>query len=269
MKYVYDYEKTINRQYWKDFLGRDLTEEEKYLIESIKDEKRINHKIEILNQAASNQGLYIPMLTKMRGNCLFECFQYHNLIDNIMDFRKCLSTLMLLFRDFPNFIPGQSLTLKEIFDCQNEIEFVFCRKTHKLYKYNYDIMCRDIACNYSWTRLPTQLILTIISFIFDLKIRIHYDNGYVTEICTNEDTFDVINIGLLGELHYVPLEIRRGLEREDTIPKYTNALKEFHQWAISMCKSLGRFTIVDDTEEEKKFIEIKTETKSTNFVNFE
>ena len=268
MKYVYHYEKTINRQYWQNFLDRNLTEEEKYLIESINDEKRINHKIEMLNQAASNQGLYIPMLTRMRGNCLFECFQYHNVLDDIMEFRRGLSKLMFSFRDFPNFIPGQSLTLKELFDCQNEIEYVYCKKTHKLYKYNYDIMCRDIACNYSWTRLPTQLLLTVISFVFNLKIRILYDNSYITEICTNDDS-DIINIGLLGELHYVPLEIKRGLQREDILPKYTDALKEFHQWAIIMCKSLGRFSVIDDTEEEKHYAEIQTKAKDGEFVNFE
>lgn len=244
----YDYLSVINSDYWKNYLGRDLSEEEDYILSQTKNEKKFNERIENIFKLGKTKNLYIPVLTKMRGNCIFECLQYFKLCDNITAFRQGIAIMMFIFKKQKNFIPGQELTLEELFGIRigDKIPYVWCSKTQKLYKYNYDAMCIDLGTEYSWTRVDTQMMLTFISVFLNLKILILHDNDmHITEICTKEDKNTMtIHLGLIKEVHYIPLDYIHKNKKIDDYKclKYNEALKYFHNWAKTMAISLNRVT---------------------------
>lgn len=250
----YCYERTSNHEYWRQYLGRQLTDEEVSIIESAKDEKRCNNSVSVIHQCAQSHGWYIPMLTEFDGNCFFESLRYHNICDNIKNFRYGLSVLMMMFSDRPNFIPGQELTLKQMFQNTNEIEYVYCRQHNEVYKYNYDVMCIDLAINCSWSRLNTEMILIVLSHVLNLKFLILHENNHVSEICihNNENTKNVY-LALLSEVHYLPLDLKTGTgdPDEEICPKYRDAHNIFHDWASNMAYSLGRVIFDDDNDDDR------------------
>jgi len=251
----YSYASTTDKSYWTDFLMRSLDDEEKSLFDSVKKERYLNKKIEKLNDAAFTLDLYIPVLTNMDGNCLFECLTYFDLCDSIEEIRMAVATALYIFKDHHNFIPNTDLTLRELFNLRNEFEYVFCYKQKLLYKYTYDIMCIDVANSNSWQRLPTEMILSVLSFIYNLKFNILHDNGHLTviDIISNGDTKNIY-LGLLSEFHYIPLDLRKGKEYENKIQKYMDATIEFHKWARSMCNSIDKS---DNNEKETKNVKIE------------
>lgn len=247
----YNYETTLNLNYWHNFLGRELTQEEFYIIKEVKAEKTFNEEIETIHELAKSYNLCIPMLTNMHGNCVFESLQYHGLCKNIDYFRKGLAYLMILFKDKKNFFPNDELTPNEFFGFRNEIEHVFCRKQRKLYKYNFTGMCIDLANDASWTRLDTELILSFISFLFNVKINILHNNGHITSVCPNENTSTVqIWLALIDELHYIPLDYAKGNLVGVECPKYIDCLKIFHKWARTMATITGNVTYENEKEDD-------------------
>ena len=233
------YESTVNKEYWRNLLCRNLTSEESYILENTKCEKVINTRIKQINSFGEAHNLYIPMLTNMYGNCIFETLQYFNLCDDIDELRSGIALVMLIFKNTKNFIPNQELTLAELFLFRNEVEHVFCKVTRKLYKYNFDAMCIDLAMDCSWTRLNTELILTVMSIVLKLKFMIFHDNGHITTICVDEnENTKSIYMGLVEEVHYFPLDKKSDSSEEYETPKYTKALKVFHKWAHEMTQNI-------------------------------
>jgi hypothetical protein len=245
---IYDYKNTVNKEYWTNYLGRELTRNEHILLCNTKSEKLINLKINSINEIAKKSGLCVSMLTNMHGNCIFESLQYFNMCDDIDQLRKGLALIMLAFKNKKNFIPNQELSLGELFGFYNDVEYVFCKSKQKLYKYNFDAMCIDLATDCSWTRLNTELIFTIMSIVLNLKFMIFHDNGHITTICTEENVCTkTIYMGLIDEVHYFPLDkISEGTPQ--TCPNYKHSLKLFHKWARHMSDKLGR-TISDSSDE--------------------
>lgn len=228
----YNYKNTLNLKYWGKYLGRKLKKNEYFLIKQAENETSMNNKIMDIYNSAKLNGLYVPQLTTLVGNCIFESFQYHGLCEDINTFRCGLAYLMILFKDKKFFIPGQELSLEEIFNFSNNIETVFCKKTKRLYKYTFIAMCLDLAKNCSWTRLNTQLIFLVMTVLLNIRISILHNNGHITEIKTieNENTMNVY-LGLIDETHYIPIAVRRGHPIEDVCPKYLESIREFHGWA--------------------------------------
>lgn len=242
MTRIYKFKGTLNEEYWESYIDRKLTNEEQSLIHSVKCEKILNLKIQKFNEIIMKYKLYISHLTLLKGNCLFECFEYFNITNDVLKFRKILSFIMLKFKDFKNFFPDQSSSLNELFISQNEIENVYCQKTKKLYKYDYNTMCCDIVCDGNWERLPTHLLLMVISYIYHIKINIYHNNDYKTEIFMNTSVINInINIGLLNEFHYFPLD---NLENKQKI-EYKDAHILFKKWIINISDSLDKYTISD------------------------
>lgn len=253
----YTYASTVDRSYWKDLLSRPLYDEEISLFDSVKRERKLNKKIESLNSAAFLLDLYIPTLTNMDGNCLFECLNYFNLGDSIEEIRSAVATALYIFKDYPNFLPNTDMTLRELFNVRNEFQYVYCFKERRLYKYTYDIMCVDVANPNSWQRLPTEMVLSVLSFIYNLKINILHDNSHITviDINSNNNTKSLY-LGLLSEFHYIPLDVRRGYDYENKVQKYMDSTIEFHRWARAMCDSLenntGEFQQVSSQKKSQK-----------------
>ena len=239
---IYDYPNVADVNEWTTYLGRKLIDEEIAIINDVITENKFNKRIKSIHQFAQTMNLYVPTLTHLHGNCIFECLQYFGLCHNITTFRQAIAFLLLTYKNQKYFFPNQELTLNELFTCRNEIPYVFCKKTNKYYIYNYDTMCIDLGTPCAWTRMDTQSILTVISIICNLKIIILHDNLHITEICTEYNEYtETIYVGLIKEVHYIPLDhIKPGTKPK--CPRYTNDTKTFVIWAKLMAEATGHIT---------------------------
>ena len=233
------YPLTTNPTVWGSYLNRKLTTDEHLILKFVESENRYNKQLDNLANIASAKNLHIPALTDLYGNCLFESLQILNVIDDYKEFRKDIAFMMKIFKNDKLFEIHDE-TLETLFgmynEIGNEIGYVVNSHDNKLYKYTYDIMCKDLSNNNSWTRTPTELVLLCISYILDIKIIIISDTTtYVHEIYVNTSKapYNTIYLGHLGEIHYVPLA-----KNEDgktyVVPKYTESRLDFHKWARKM-----------------------------------
>lgn len=253
-KVTYLYKRTVDPKYWQEYLSRKLTNEEKYILSAVKKEQEMNNEIQKLYEIGKNDGLYIPELSALDGNCLFDSLRILGLYEDSKLFRVGLAQLMLILKNVPNFLPGFSEPLGEIFPNFTEIERVRCSKTGKVYRYNYDAMCVDLSKDTNWTRLNTELIMRLLCVLLNLNIKIYHVNGHITN--TNENPNEqtlTINLGQIGNsaqktdngYHYIPLKLHTNESEE--FPKcvtYKEDLAEYHKWARTMAKSLGKIQII-------------------------
>ena len=222
---------------WSNVLGRNLSELEKELFYAYESELLINDKIKQLNTIIKDRNLEISKLTENSGNCMFESLIHCGIGKSIHNLRKSIAYLMLIFKDYKGFFEGQNETLKEIFTTINDIELVHSREKEKdnskeiiskIYKYTYEVMCNDLACNCNWQRLPTELILMFISKIYNINISIISDTGYEHSITTNQSNSPkkTVYLAHIDEIHYLPIS--------DTITginlAYTDIKTQFDKW---------------------------------------
>lgn len=239
----YNYKNTVKIKYWEHYLDRKLEREEFLILKQAESEKRLNDKILEIYELAKLNGLYVPELTNMHGNCLFESFQYHGLCSDIDEFRCGLAFLMIMFKDKKDFIPifkGESMEdLFKQFTDQDMV--VFCKKKRRAYKYNFVAMCIDLATNSSWTRVNTHMVLSAICSLLNIRIQILHNTGYISTISMGDKPNQkTIYLGLIDEVHYFPLIERTGDDDvENVCPKYVDSLKAFHQWAKGVAIMTG------------------------------
>lgn len=208
----------------------------KYIIENAKCEHKCNIEIEKINAVASQKGLYIPILTKNNGECLFESICYH-LYDseknplsdtNIEKLRMATAYGMLLYKNKKIFLPNQELTMEKLFYLSNEIQVVYCRLSKSKYVYNFDSMCIDISQGNSWDRINTEIMLMFMSFMFDLKFTIFHGNGHITNVDMTKDVEQIktVYLGLIDEYHYIPLATKPNPEIDYGCLKYNKYLEK-------------------------------------------
>jgi hypothetical protein len=277
---LYPFPRTLNKGAWEDYLGRKITNEEHSLIESAREERNYNLDLDKLYDIARKRGLYIPKLTARNGNCLFESLNILGLCENQGSFRRYLAHMMLVFKDNKNFFKNfnDKRSLGEMFNDTNEIEYVLCNEEFKLYKYTYETMCQDFASGFSWTRLPTQLIIQFISTLMNVRFEIYSNmSEYVNILDFNEEGSNpnIVYLGHLGEKHYVPLDIRVGRAGEEVCPKYNYAKRTFFEWALTMEQSLNSVFMPPNKKEtpikdEEAYVEITAPmTELDNRVEYE
>jgi hypothetical protein len=226
-----DFPRSLNGNIWEKYLERPLTIVEQQMLNNVKSEKNINDVLEKIYNIGLSKGIFISHLTELYGNCLFESLIELGIGNSVKSLRESLSYLMYIFRDYKSFFETQEETIEELFVFSNEIEYVYCSKETTYYKFTYDVMCQDMSNDNSWTRLPTQLFLMIISRLYKIEIIIIHDSNYETIINTNKNAIRTIYLGLLGEYHYVPL--KKIEKKEDLIfHKYNKLKKMFYLWAI-------------------------------------
>lgn len=245
------YPKTGCEKTWIKYLHRRLKCHEKDILSSYLTESNMNRKLEIIQKKCANRDLFVPILTRIDGDCLFESLNYHGIGNDILSLRNGIAYLLYIFKNKKNLLPNIDLTLQELFTFSNDIEYVYEDSTNKYNnfnikrpsKYTYDIMCQDLCDEGSWSKLPTQLILTLVSYVFKVKIEIisstnqdnweDPENHHQTIINSYENTnvkTNTIYLGLLGELHYVPIDIIDEDTTKTSI-KYVKAEYYFHNWA--------------------------------------
>lgn len=260
---VYSYKSTSNRDYWQKSLKRvhkRLSKKDNSYLRSVRNEYLNNCAIQRIHKRALKDNLYIPCLTKLVGNCMFESMEHAGLCENHDEFRKAMAILFFTLGDC-SIISTYTEPLKEVFTFFNDIEYVYCYKTEKLYKYSYYTMCSDMYKNCSWSRLPAELVLTVIATIFKIRIHIYNDNGNVIKICDKNminviplnDDNDNIYLALIGENHYVPLvRIPDEMDINSLVcPKYVDCSKHFHEWAKTKADIAGLYSDVflSDTDD--------------------
>ncbi len=240
--------RTVNEKKWIQYLGRPLSWKEKYILEEVKMEKYMNDRMKDLYEKCKSLNWFVPLLTNLNGNCLFESLVHHGVGDSIGNLRKGFGHLMFIFKNFKDFLPGVDISLEEMYDLTNDIEYVSAIVGEKedrrrvFYKYSYNVMCKDLTNLYSWNKLPTELIIRVMSFMFNLEFIILHDNGHVTKINVYSDQTELekpklqtILLGLIGESHYVPIDVLA--EDEEIEPMYYNEAKiAFLTWAREMEK---------------------------------
>jgi hypothetical protein len=236
--------KTINHKIWVEYLGRQLYQYEKYLLEDYRAEKCMNNMMKDLYTQCKDKTLFVPMLTNLDGNCMFESLIYHGIGNSVMEIRRILSILMYVYKDYKGFLPNIDMTLTEIFNMANEIEYVVSKQKEgnetvkKFYKYTYNVMCQDLSNNHSWSRLPTQLILMVLSYIYKLEfVIIGSNSSYENKVNVHDSIQNIkkIYLGHLGESHYVPLDILT--DDYDLDPLfYSDAKIALIKWAEAMEK---------------------------------
>ncbi len=211
------YPKKPDIDLWESFLNRSLSLKEKAIILDTFVEKDLNNSIKGLQQNILGSNCFIHSLTENNGNCLFESLGKLGLgeLDSITPphivLRKNLASILLYMRNITDFFPNISLTPEEIFENSNEIEFFKNNNTGDVYVYNYDMMICDLRTNYSWERLPTELILLTVSRLYEVKILIYHNKTrYINEInvwkgIIPDDEIDIIRLGHINEEHYLPV----------------------------------------------------------------
>jgi hypothetical protein len=222
---------SLSFEYWQSFLGRDLAEDEHRMICHVFSEKELNDKIFQLSENIKMHNLYIPTLTDHDGNCLFASLHYCGLGKNINELKLGIANILLFFKNKNDFIPDLGLSLEDLFKMDDNINYVFCKKKRKLYKYAYETMCVDLMTDDGWRRLPTNLILSALSVALNVKFKIYHNAGNVNEICCKEyNNTKVIYLVLIDEFHYLPLDqINEGKNYE--CPLYISAFNNFKAWA--------------------------------------
>jgi hypothetical protein len=254
MEKVYCYNPTLDKDYWKEQLkkvGKRMTPNDHKLFRRVRTEKENNNAISRIHKRALDDDLYIPCLTELHGDCMFESLEHIGFCSDRNVMRQSIGILFFLFGDH-KIIPSNDLTLKELFDLTNEIQYVFCDNTCKLYQYTYNTMCVDMFSNGSWSRLPTELVMLVFSVFFKVRFHVYHDNGYVNKICDTTvdrmvglDCIDSnIYLGLIGEHHYVPLVRRVGKLSETKCPRYTDQATKFHEWAMKKADTIGLYRMV-------------------------
>jgi len=253
VKISYLYKTTVNLDYWRDYLERQLTYEEFAILKNTKGEHSMNSKIYEIYTHAKSRNLFIPILTSLHGNCIFESLKYYGLCTNISNFRKGLAMILLALKDKKYFFPDEELSLSKMFDMRNPLSYVFCKNKRRYYKYNFDAMCVDLATDSSWMLLDTELILTSLSMLLNIRIHVLRNDGHLWIIkrIENDCTQDIY-FGLVDELHYIPLDVRTGNTIENKCPKYNNALIDFHRWARAMAIERGKIVREDSDEDSNE-----------------
>ena len=269
-----DFPRTFNDKAWEKYLHRPLTDEEAFYLEDFRTESRFNEYIVKLHEQAKLKNLYIPYLTGLYGNCMFESLEHHNLFTEQEEFRKNLAYIMYIYKDTKNLFSEQECSLAELFSFTNEVEYVSSKNTKQIIKYNYDAMCQDLANEFSWTRLPTQLIMMVISLFFKVKFHIISNNNdyeHIINTSTEENLIDIY-LGHIEELHYVPLEVRKGNQTENIVPKHVTAKNNFYKWAVTIWNSKNEILFDDslsfDDKVNENINEVDHKVNEINESNF-
>jgi hypothetical protein len=251
MTQKYNYKSTVCINYWTTQLERinkQLHKRDRKILKNAKNEKCDNESLQRIHARALQDNLYIPCLTELNGDCMFESMQHAGLCVDKNYMRKSVGLLFFLFGNC-KLISGHDMTLKELFDMTNDIQYVYCHNNDKLYKYTYYTMCSDMFTDGCWSRLPAELVLMMISIFFKVRFHVYHDNGHVAKICdimldnqlSETDPGSNIRVGLIGEHHYIPLVERNGNAQELKCPKYDTELRKFHKWAKEIARMIDQY----------------------------
>jgi hypothetical protein len=268
------YPKTSDIETWESFLNRELTIEEKLYLMDVVIEKGLNKELYSLQENLKRDGtLYIPKLTSNVGNCLFESLEILGYGD-AEQIRKNVSAVMTLCANNESFFPFIHQSIRNIFANSNDIATVLDKEEQKIYKYNYDMMLVDLYSNHTWSRLPTELVLMVISRIYKIEILIYHNNTqYVSKVNVWDDMpiIATIRLGQLNEEHYVPIKQITDATSADMVSKkikYVKAKNRFHKWARELVININESTKIKETIIQNHLSKLEEDTKECVLEDF-
>lgn len=155
---------------WKIKLDRKLLKKEKKIIINAKHEYFMNISINDVQKRLNKLGFKISNLSGLYGNCLYESIGF-DVGDHYKIIKKKVRSEMKRSKD-KEIINNSEMTLSGLFDIYNEIEFVKVNGVRT--KYTYDLMLIDLLQNNGWQRMPTEILLNVLSRIYNKKIIIFH-----------------------------------------------------------------------------------------------
>jgi hypothetical protein len=267
------YPKTSDIDTWESFLNRELTMEEKLYLMDVVIEKSLNKDLYSLQENLKNDSsLYIPKLTSNVGNCLFESLEILGYGDS-EQIRKNVTAVMTLCAKDDSFFPNIYQSLHNIFTNSNDIATVLDKDEEKCYKYNYDMMLIDLYSKHSWSRLPTELILMVISKIYKIQILIYHNNTiYISKINVWGDIpITTVRLGQFNEEHYVPITQITNITPNDLVNKkikYVKAKNRFHKWARELVININESIKIERTIIKNHITKLEEDTKECVLEDF-
>jgi len=263
----------INLVNWNTYLNYcdGLNKETTYIINTVKQEKRFNL---ILNRIYNkcrldeNTHYYTSLLTPEDGNCLF-----HALVDNGIgtdhkSLRRGLAYIMYLFKSRKDFFDNSSMSdsFEDLFACYNEIQIAYSQKHKKVFKFNYDLMCYDMAGDTNFSSTLTELLLMVISQLYKTEFKIYHSNGthdYISDVSAwkhlnDEDKKDkkirTVYLGQMEEMHFISIkEISNTiLERKEELQQKENLTNAEKNELINLKM---KYKYKEYTDCQKSFIE--------------
>ena len=201
MEDLYDYMDDDSKHWESTFNEKNLQFNKK--IKKIKYLNNENTELDkMLNKLEINckkHNYCISKITKLNGDCFFEVLVYNDLAEDVISIRKMIASLFVCFKNVKGFFKNfPNDTLEDLFNKFTETQI----------EYTYDLMCCDLICNGSWIRLPTQLIMMVISKCFNINFTIincDHNNLIIINESNDTDMASQKNIGLgfLPEFHYI------------------------------------------------------------------
>lgn len=201
----------FKEEYVDDFeihIGRSLTESEKKMVTIFRNEKEQNDRLRTLCDL--HPTFHVPLLTNWNGDCLFESLIYFGFGESVKDLRHIVASNMQFYKEVKGLFGENSDSLDNMFNNINEVKFIECNDG-LYYEYDFELMCTDLTTKHSWSRLPTQLLLMMMSYIFRIEIIIlNNKDTSRTKINAYENhnvqpVLQIIYLGHIRESHYFPL----------------------------------------------------------------
>jgi hypothetical protein len=229
---------------WKEYLNRQLTMIEDEYVENYTNEIFMNMQIKTLYENVLENGYFIiPQLTNINQNSFWESLS-HLGFGTSNEIRKNIAVLLLLKKDDYDFFPKLNTCPEEMFFNNNSTLLVRDKYTYQIYNYDYNMMIIDLYSNYSWYRLPTELILLAVSKLYQININIFSNKTkQIQKISAYDDEEETIYLGCINDSHYIPIkkldddlskntEIAEELIR--TYPVYISSQKIYKKWASTI-----------------------------------
>ncbi len=248
------YPRTYDFKKWEVFLGRKLITWEQNILKRAWAEIIFNRSMRVLYKACAENNMFVPYLTKLNGNCLYDSLSYHNIGSSDNAFRKGLAFIMYMFRNYKDLLPDNEDNLLEWFNNINSaddgIKYVSCRNKHMakgekdFYPYTYEVMCQDITNDGSWSRINPYLFFAVLSLIYKIEIVIlsvidksHYKTVInVYQNCENKPEIEIVYIANIDNFHYLPIGILTNELQQARKLYYNDSRAEFKKWALKMEK---------------------------------
>lgn len=229
-----NFPRSDKKEDWERYLNRDLTKKEIRILSNYKDEKYMNQEIKKISDYIKDMNLYIPSLSNNNGDCFFHCLEILNITNNHNKLRKNIAYIMKLLKN-ERLFNNNNLTLLELFNNINDIREVIDVNKRDIIRYDYDTMCKDLYVSGSWNRLPMELIIMVLSRIFNISFNIITNTQYINKInmCENKNYLEIY-LGNIDESHYIPIKPISSESEiiEESFLKYLDKTYDFYDYGI-------------------------------------
>jgi len=152
--------------YWYGKLQRHLSKKEKQIIKSAGHEYCMNIEVADIQGRINKIGFKISNLSRLIGYCLYESVGF-NTGENCKIIKKKIQQFMIKNKNLP-VVNGNDMPLQELCEIYNEIEFVKLNGVKT--KYTFELMTLDILQKGGHQRINTEILLNILSRMYNKKI---------------------------------------------------------------------------------------------------